>query len=119
VNIRRRGSGRTDTRYSLTAGNEVPLSDFDFSPNDLFDLTQYIRLPDEDEQAEMATELEDLMNGTSKAKRRSRDDDRGQRTRGSRQTIRDEDDDDEEIIDAEVVEEEPRRRSSKRRRRRN
>lgn len=48
--IKRKGTTRKDTDYTVFPGDDSPLSDFGFTPEDLIDLESYINVPTEEEQ---------------------------------------------------------------------
>lgn len=137
--VKRKGSTRTDTSYSVYPGDPCPMSDFDFTPDDLIDLEAYAVVPTEEEQEgfiDMIKEFIGFKEPKASRSRRSlrsgRDEDeeerprRGRRGRSEDKPARrsrrsvpqsyDPDEDEGEIIDVEPEEERPRGRRGRRKR---
>lgn len=144
LTVKRTGSGRTDTRYKVIAGDTVPISDYDFHPDDLYDLNDYLNVPTIEEQEDMIDKVQALTGASGRRRSSSDDSERlSARRRRALSSGRSEDDDDrprrrsrrsddedsgssrsrrrrrsdeDDVIEAEVIEEEDEAPISSRRR---
>lgn len=95
VVIKRKGTSRKDTDYSIFAGDDCPLSDFGFQPEDLLDLESYAIVPTAEELDEYISVIQEFVGykaPRSSSRRQLRSGrDKGEEDRPRRSRRRDED----------------------------